>query len=56
MKKLSKALVAILLMLSLTLLVSCGKDNDGDDGDDSSTVNPEDPKDQGATQTPIIKY
>ena len=30
MKKLSKALAVLLLMFSLTLLVSCGNDNDED--------------------------
>ena len=55
MKKLSKALLALLLMLSLTLLVSCGKS--GDDDEDDGGVPPINlPGDQESTQGPILPY
>lgn len=54
MKKLSKALIAFLLMLSLTLLVSCGNDDDDDSDDkDPPIVNP---GDQEEIEGPIINY
>ena len=55
MKKLSKALIAMLLMLSLTLFVSCGKeDDDDDDSGDVPTIEfPEGSEPEG-TQSVII--
>ena len=53
MKKLSKALIALLLMLSLTLLVSCGNDDD-DDTDVPGTS--EEGGSQDVTKGPFIKY
>ena len=52
MKKLSKALIALLLMLSLTLLVSCGNDDEDDDVPGSS----EEGQNPGVTVGPTIKY
>ena len=54
MKKLSKALIALLLMLSLTLLVSCGNDDDDDDADVPGTS--EEGGSQDVTKGPFIKY
>ena len=54
MKKLSKALIALLLMLSLTLLVSCGDDDDDeDDGNDPEII---EPGDMEGVDGPIVPY
>ena len=58
MKKISKAIIVVLMILSLTMLASCGKNKDdgknNDDGD-TSTGYPSLPG-GGKGQTPFVPY
>lgn len=46
MKKFFNTLIALVLVLSLSMLASCGKDDDKDPGGD----------DDGIVETPIVDY
>ena len=58
MKKISKAIIVALMILSLTLLASCGKnkDNDKNNKDDGSSTGYPSLPGGGKGQTPFVPY
>ena len=55
MKRISKVLVSLLMILSLVMFASCGKEKDNDDKDDKFPNIPGIGND-GGVETPIIPY